>query len=75
MSVLAYLQPRRESLKMPDAEKKPDKCGISWHGPVLSGKLNLQRELAKQEIHQKIHGDVSSFVSCASLGISGPKLD
>ena len=34
---------------MPDAEKKPDKCGITWHGPVLSGKFSPQEELAKQE--------------------------
>ena len=46
MSVLAYLQPRRESLKMPDAEKHPNKCGITWHGPVLSGKLSVQEALA-----------------------------
>jgi hypothetical protein len=56
MSVLAYLQPRRESLKMPDAEKKPNKCGITWHGPVLSGKHSPQEELAKQQIHKRTRG-------------------
>jgi hypothetical protein len=38
MSVFAYLSPRHEPLKMPDADKTPNQCDIKWQGPILSGK-------------------------------------
>ena len=49
MSIIAYLSPRRETLKMPDAEKVPGQCGIHWRGPVLSGKRSLNQAMNEQE--------------------------
>ena len=41
MSIIAYLTPRHNPLKMPDADKTPNPCGIKWQGPVLSGKRSI----------------------------------
>ena len=49
MSIFAYLIPWRAPLKMPDAEKQPDKCGIKWEGPILSGKLSFKEAIEWEE--------------------------
>src|SRR5262249_21626391 len=41
MSLFAY--PPHNPLKMPDADKTPNPCGIQWQGPVLSGKRSLDQ--------------------------------
>jgi hypothetical protein len=45
MSILAYLIPPHNPLKMPDAEKTPNQCGIKWQGPVLSGRRSLNQSM------------------------------
>ena len=49
MSILAYLNLRREPLRMPDAEKTPNHCGIQWQGPVLTGKQSVNQAMNKEE--------------------------
>ena len=43
MSIFAYLNPRHNPLKMPDADKTPNPCGIKWQGPVLLGKQSTMQ--------------------------------
>jgi len=42
MSIFSYLIPPHNPLKMPDADKTPNPCGIKWQGLVLSGKQSTQ---------------------------------
>ena len=67
MSIFAYLNPRHNPLKMPDADKIPNPCGIKWQGPVLSGKRSttlpprlrasaVKSALQSRDDHQRDHG-------------------
>ncbi len=49
MSVIAYLTPPHNPLKMPDAAKIPNPCGIKWQGPMLSGKQSVNEAMIEQE--------------------------
>ena len=48
MSIIAYLIPRHNPTNMPDADKTPNRCGIKWQGPVLSGKQSLSQAMHKK---------------------------